>query len=60
MAPLRHQTFFSLGELNAALRIELERYNDQLPIRREQKGPLTMQVWEQIERAAATWNHIAG
>ncbi len=34
MAPLRHQTFFSLGELNAALRIELERYNDR-PLSRE-------------------------
>jgi transposase len=34
MAPLRHRTFFSLGELNAALRIELERYNDR-PLSRE-------------------------
>jgi len=28
LAPLRHGTFFSLGELNAALKVELERYND--------------------------------
>ena len=28
MAPLRHRTFLSLGELNAALREELECYND--------------------------------
>jgi transposase len=28
MVPLRHQTFFSLGDLNAALREQLERYND--------------------------------
>jgi transposase len=28
MAPLRHNTFFSLGDLNQALRTELERYND--------------------------------
>ena len=28
MAPLRQQTFFSLGDLNAALREQLERYND--------------------------------
>jgi len=34
MAPLRHRTFFSLGELNVALRIELERYNDR-PLSRE-------------------------
>lgn len=34
LAPLRHCTFFSLGELNAALRVELERYNDR-PLSRE-------------------------
>jgi transposase len=34
LAPLRHGTFFSLGELNAALRVELERYNDR-PLSRE-------------------------
>jgi transposase len=34
MAPLRHQSFFSLGELNIALRSELERYNDR-PLSRE-------------------------
>jgi transposase len=34
MAPLRHRTFFSLGELNVALREELERYNDR-PLSRE-------------------------
>jgi transposase len=28
MAPLRQQTFFSLGDLNVALREQLERYND--------------------------------
>ena len=28
LAPLRHCTFFSLGELNAALAAQLERYND--------------------------------
>ncbi|HTT00446.1 MAG TPA: IS21 family transposase [Steroidobacteraceae bacterium] len=28
MAPLRHHTFFSLGDLNVALREQLERYND--------------------------------
>jgi hypothetical protein len=30
MVPLGHQRFFSLGELNIALRNELERYNDRL------------------------------
>lgn len=30
LAPLRHCTFFSLGELDAALREQLERYNDRL------------------------------
>jgi transposase len=34
MAPLRHRTFFNLGELNLALREELERYNDR-PLSRE-------------------------
>ena len=34
MAPLRHRTFFSLGDLNAALREQLERYNDR-PLSRE-------------------------
>jgi len=34
LAPLRHATFFSLGELNAALRAQLERYNDR-PLSRE-------------------------
>jgi transposase len=34
LAPLRHRTFFSLSELNAALRVELERYNDR-PLSRE-------------------------
>jgi transposase len=34
LAPLRHCTFFSLGELNAALREQLERYNDR-PLSRE-------------------------
>jgi len=34
MAPLRHRTFFSLGELNVALREEIERYNDR-PLSRE-------------------------
>jgi transposase len=34
MAPLRHQTFFSLGELNVALRAQLEQYNDR-PLSRE-------------------------
>ena len=28
LAPLRHRTFFSLGDLNAALATELARYND--------------------------------
>jgi hypothetical protein len=28
LAPMRHRTFFSLGELNAAIRVQLERYND--------------------------------
>jgi transposase len=30
MAPLRHRTFFGLGDLNVALREELDRYNDRL------------------------------
>ena len=34
LAPLRHCTFFSLAELNAALREQLERYNDR-PLSRE-------------------------
>lgn len=34
LAPLRHRTFFSLGELNAALAVERERYNDR-PLSRE-------------------------
>lgn len=34
LAPLRHCTFFSLVELNAALREQLERYNDR-PLSRE-------------------------
>jgi len=34
LAPLRHRTFFSLGELNAALTIERERFNDR-PLSRE-------------------------
>jgi transposase len=34
MAPLRHRTFFSLGELNAALREQLEPYNER-PLSRE-------------------------
>jgi transposase len=34
LAPLRQQTFFSLGELNTALREQLERYNDR-PLSRE-------------------------
>jgi transposase len=34
LAPLRHHTFFSLGELNQALHAELERYNDR-PLSRE-------------------------
>lgn len=34
MAPLRHRTFFSLGDLNVALREELERYNDR-PLSKE-------------------------
>lgn len=34
MAPLRHQTFFSLGDLNVALRAQLELYNDR-PLSRE-------------------------
>ncbi|HKB46295.1 MAG TPA: IS21 family transposase [Ktedonobacterales bacterium] len=34
MAPLRHRTFFSLGELNVALREQLEGYNDR-PLSRE-------------------------
>lgn len=34
MAPLRHQTFFSLGDLNVALREELERYSDR-PLSKE-------------------------
>lgn len=29
MAPLRHQSFFSLADLNQALRVQLEQYNDQ-------------------------------
>ena len=35
MAPLRHQRFFSLGELNVALRAQLELYNDR-PLSREE------------------------
>lgn len=34
LAPLRHRTFFSLGELNAALADGLERFNDR-PLSRE-------------------------
>jgi transposase len=34
LAPLRHQSFFSLADLNQALRAELERYNDR-PLSRE-------------------------
>lgn len=34
LAPLRHCTFFSLAELNAALAAQLERYNDR-PLSRE-------------------------
>jgi transposase len=34
MAPLRQQTFFSLGDLNLALREQLERYNER-PLSRE-------------------------
>lgn len=34
LAPLRHRTFFSLGELNTALRGELERYNER-PLSRQ-------------------------
>ena len=34
LAPLRHQSFFSLADLNQALRVELERYNER-PLSRE-------------------------
>jgi transposase len=63
MAPLRHRTFLSLGELNAALREELERYNDRplshedgtrrsrfLELDRPALGPLPAQRYEY-----ATW-----
>lgn len=63
MAPLRHRTFFSLGELNAALWEELERYNDRplshedgtrrsrfLTLDRPALGPLPTQRYQY-----ATW-----
>jgi transposase len=49
LAPLRHHTFFSLGDLNQALHAELDRYNDR-PLSREVGSRRSR--FEQLERPA--------
>ena len=48
LLPLRNETFFSLGEMNAAIRGELERLNDAPTA----KGPSRRAAFEAGERAA--------